>query len=206
MPELIKKFWTDLSYRKQVAMSVTAPSPRLWTREEYYKMAEAGVFRPDERVELIGGRIVTMSPQNSPHFTAICLVEDGFRTIFGTGYVVRVQGPLDLSPSSQPEPDIAVVRPRADYYRKRHPQPADIFMLFEVMETSAAYDRGVKLSSYARSGIPEVWLVDLGGDVIQAHRQPFGGVYTQSQSYARGQSVSCEAFPDLVLNVDDILG
>lgn len=76
------------------------PSPRLWTREEYYKMADAGVFHPKERIELIGGRIVTMPPRNSPHFTALSLVEDALHAIFPTGYAIRVQGPLDVSPSS----------------------------------------------------------------------------------------------------------
>ena len=97
------------------------PHPRLWTRDEYYKMAEAGVFRPGERVELIGGKIVVMSPQNSPHYTAIRLIEDSLRAAFGAGYDIRVQGPLDLSPSSQPEPDIAVVRGTARDYASAHP-------------------------------------------------------------------------------------
>jgi len=100
------------------------PHPRLWTRDEYYKMAEAGVFRPGERVELIGGKIVVMSPQNSPHATTIILLEDALRTIFASGYVVRAQLPLDLNPSSQPEPDIMVVCGTARDYASAHPSTA----------------------------------------------------------------------------------
>ncbi|HKA54467.1 MAG TPA: Uma2 family endonuclease [Candidatus Binatia bacterium] len=191
-------------------MSVTAPSPRLWTREEYYKMAEAGVFRPDERVELIGGRIVTMSPQNSPHFTAICLVEDGFRTIFGTGYVVRVQGPLDLSPSSQPEPDIAVVRGNVRDYANAHPTTA--LLIVEVSESSLTFDRGEKASLYASAGIPEYWVVKLLDRRLEVCRdpvpltgQPYGYGYQSGTHYAAADTVTPLAAPQGVMKVADLL-
>jgi Uma2 family endonuclease len=191
-------------------MSVTAPSPRLWTREEYYKMAEAGVFRPDERVELIGGRIVTMSPQNSPHFTAICLVEDRFRAIFGAGYVVRVQGPLDLSPSSQPEPDIAVVRGNVRDYASAHPTTA--LLIVEVSESSLTFDRGEKACLYASAGIPEYWLVNLLDRRLEAYRdpvsmtgQPYGYGYQSGTHYFAADVVTPLAAPQGVIKVADLL-
>jgi len=151
-------------------MSAAAPHPRLWTREEYYKMAEAGVFQPGERVELIGGRIVAMSPQNSPHFTAICLVEDALRMIFSAGYVVRVQGPLDLSPASQPEPDIAVVRGSVRDHAHAHPTTA--LLVVEVSESSLAFDRGEKASLYASASIPEYWVMNLLDRRLEVYRDP----------------------------------
>src|SRR5919198_1146345 len=123
-------------------MNAAAPRLRLWTREEYLKMVEAGVFKPGERVELIEGRNVAMSPQNSPHFTAVSLVEEALRTLFGAGYVVRVQGPLDLSPTSQPEPDIAVVRGTIRDYAGAHPTTA--LLVVEVSDSTLAFDRGEK--------------------------------------------------------------
>lgn len=144
-------------------------------------MAEAGVFRPDERVELIGGRIVAMSPQNSPHFTAIRLVEEALRTIFGAGYDVRVQGPLDLSPSSQPEPDIAVVRGTVRDYASAHPTTA--LLVVEVSESSLAFDRGEKASLYANAGIPEYWIMNLVDRRLDVYRDP---VPMPGQSYGHG--------------------
>jgi Uma2 family endonuclease len=191
-------------------MSAPAPSPRLWTREEYYKMAEAGVFRPDERVELIGGRIVTMSPQNSPHFTAIRLVEDTLRTILGTGYDVRVQGPLDLSPSSQPEPDIAVVRGNVRDYASAHPTTA--LLVVEVSESSLRFDRGEKASLYASADIPEYWIVNLLDRCLEVYRdpvpmtgQPYGYGYRTCTHYFVADVVVPLAAPQGTIKVADLL-
>ncbi|MBI3799790.1 MAG: Uma2 family endonuclease, partial [Deltaproteobacteria bacterium] len=181
-------------------MSAAVPHPRLWTREEYYKMAEAGVFRPGERVELIGGRIVTMSPQNSPHFTAICLAEDALRAIFGTGYVVRVQGPLDLNPSSQPEPDIAIVRGSVRDHAHAHPTTA--LLVVEVSESSLAFDRGEKASLYASADIPECWIVNLPDHRLEVYRdpvpmtkQPYGYGYRTCTHYFAADLVTPLAVP-----------
>ena len=191
-------------------MSAAAPHPRLWTREEYYKMAEVGVFRPGERVELIGGRIVTMSPQNSPHFTAICLAEDALRTIFGAGYAVRVQGPLDLSPSSQPEPDIAVVRGSIRDYASDHPTTA--LLVVEVSETSLTFDRGEKASLYASAGIPEYWIVNLLDRRLEVYRdpvpmpgQPYGYGYRNYTHYFAADEVATLAAPQGAIKVADLL-
>src|SRR5215510_2408935 len=191
-------------------MSGAVPRPRLWTRAEYYKMAEAGVFRPGERVELIGGRIVTMSPQNSPHFTAICLVEDGFRTIFGTGYVVRVQGPLDLSPSSQPEPDIAVVRGNVRDYANAHPTTA--LLIVEVSESSLTFDRGEKASLYASAGIPEYWVMNLLDRRLEVYCDPvpmtgqiYGYGYQTCTHYFAADAVIPLSAPQGAIKVVDLL-
>lgn len=162
-------------------MQTAEPHPRLWTREEYYKIAEAGVFRPGERVELIGGRIVAMSPQHSRHFTAIGLVEDALRTLFSAGYTVRVQGPLDLSPSSQPEPDVTVVRGTIRDYASAHPTTA--LLVVEVSESSLAFDRGEKASLYANASIAEYWIMNLGDRRLEVYRDP---VPMPGQSYGYG--------------------
>ena len=191
-------------------MSAPAPHLRLWTREEYYKMAEAGVLRPGERVELIGGRIITMSPQNSPHFTAIRLAEDALRIIFRAGYDVRVQGPLDLSPASQPEPDIAVVRGNVRDHAHAHPTTA--LLVVEVSESSLAFDRGEKASLYASADIPEYWIVNLLDRRLEVYRdpvplagQPYGYGYRTCTHYFAADLVTPLAAPSETIKVADLL-
>ncbi|MSQ48131.1 MAG: Uma2 family endonuclease [Deltaproteobacteria bacterium] len=186
------------------------PTPRLWTREEYYKMAEAGILCPTERVELIGGRIVTMSPQNSPHFTAIRLVEDVLRKIFGLGYDVRVQGPLDVSPSSQPEPDIAVVPGGIRDYAQAHPTTA--LLVVEVAESTVRFDRGEKASLYASAGVPEYWVVNLRTQRLEVFRdpvpmtgEPYGYGYRTSAQFVSGDTLTPLANPQGVIQVADML-
>jgi Uma2 family endonuclease len=154
---------------KTVESSVE-PRPRLWTREEYYKMAEEGIFQPGERVELIAGRIITMVPQDSPHYTAIDLAKEELRKVFAAGYVVRVQGPLDLGLISQPEPDVAVVRGTIRDYAKAHPNTA--LLVVEVAESSLVYDRGIKASLYASAGIPDYWVLNLVDRRLEVSRDP----------------------------------
>lgn len=191
-------------------MSAAAPQLRLWTRDEYYKMAEMGVFKPGERVELIGGRIVAMTPQYSPHFTAICLVADALRAIFATGFVVRIQGPLDVSPSSQPDPDTAVVRGTVRDYAAAHPTTAELVV--EVSESTLVYDRGEKASLYASAGIADYWILNLVGRCLEVHRdpipmpgQPYGYGYRTYTRYFANDTVAPLATPSGVVKIADLL-
>jgi Uma2 family endonuclease len=107
---------------------------------------------------------------------------------------------------SEPQPDITLLRPRKDYYRRAHPTPGDVFLVIEVADTSVEYDRNVKLPLYARAEIPEAWLVVLPKDLIEVHSEPKGGKYQKVQRLKRGKTVASSTLPDLKLNVDDILG
>jgi Uma2 family endonuclease len=183
---------------------------RLWTREEYYKMADAGIFRPNEHVQLIGGKIVTMSPQNSPHATCLILVSDALRAIFTSGYVIRIQLPLDLSPSSQPEPDIALVLGKARDYAKVHPTTA--LLVVEGSESTLAFDRGEKASLYASAGIPEYWVVNLRNQQLEVYRdpvpipgEPYGYGYRSSSQFVAGDTVTPLANSQGVIQVADLL-
>lgn len=151
-------------------MAVSHTHLRLWTREEYLKMAEAGVFAPGERVELIEGEIIAMTPQKGPHATGITLVSEELRRPFGRGYVVRVQLPLDLGSLSQPEPDVAVVRGSARDYRDAHPTTA--VLVVEVSDVTLHLDRLQKPGLYARAGIPEYWILNLLERVLEVYRDP----------------------------------
>jgi Uma2 family endonuclease len=133
-------------------------------------MADAGILCSGERMEFIEGKIVTMSPQNSPHATCLIFVSDVLRAIFASGHVIRIQLPLDLSPSSQPEPDIAVVSGSVRDYAKAHPTTA--LLAVEVAESTVRFDRGEKASLYANAGVPEYWVVHLRNQRLEVFRDP----------------------------------
>ncbi|MSS70370.1 MAG: Uma2 family endonuclease [Candidatus Latescibacteria bacterium] len=191
-------------------MSALAPQVRRWTREEYRKMVEYRLFAPEERVELIEGEVVEMSPKRSPHSTATTLVGDALRLAFGRGHTVRIQEPLALSPTSEPEPDVAVVKGTPRDYRDEHPSTA--LLIVEVSESSLPYDRTTKASLYAKSSIPEYWVVNLLDDQLEIHRgpsprvdQPFGYGYTTVFVYGASDVVSPLAAPDRPIAVADLL-
>lgn len=191
-------------------MAVSHTLLRQWTREEYLKMAEAGVFAPGERVELIEGEIIAMTPQKGPHMTGITLVSEELRRAFGKGFVVRVQGPLNLGSLSEPEPDLAVVRGSPRDYRDAHPTTA--ILVVEVSDTTLELDRLQKASLYARAGIPEYWILNLPERVLEVYRNPatlpdraLGYGYRSSQRLDATASVAPLASPTTGIAVVDLL-
>jgi len=186
-------------------MSVQAEK-RLFSVTEYYRMAEAGILSEDDRVELIEGEIVIMSPIGSPH--SACIDRLTRLLVYGAGEaaIVRVQNPIHLSDYSEPQPDLCLLKPREDFYADHHPTPSDVLIVIEVADTSLAYDQTVKATLYAKAGIAEYWLVDLNHDLITVYTQPVNGYYRNSQRFGRGDSLSSAAIPGLTLTVDDMLG
>lgn len=143
---------------------------RRWTRVEYDRLIDAGVFQPGEAVELLGGLLVIAEPPGDAHFTAIRLAEDALRAAFGPGWEVRAQGPIALDAESEPEPDVAVVPGTARDYRDGHPTHA--VLVVEVAESSLRSDREDKGGLYARAGIADYWIVNLVDRVVEVHREP----------------------------------
>ncbi len=174
--------------------------------EDYYRLAEMGILLPDERLELLDGEIFEMSPIGSSHAACVRRFNRKLVVPLADRAIVLVQDPIRLSGRYHPQPDLAIVRFRDDFYSQEHPRAADIYFLIEVMDSSSLKDRNEKLRKYALAGIPEVWLADLNTDQLEAHRKPLRGVYTEIQVRVSGQSIAPEAFPDLVLQIDDILG
>lgn len=188
------------------ASDQSPPERRRFSVDEYYMMAEAGILKPDERVELIDGDIIAMCPMGSRHSGSINRLNSLLIKTFSLRANVSVQCPVRLDHRTEPEPDFALLKPRDDYYEDAHPGPSDVFVLIEVMDASEKYDRKKKLRLYARFGIPEVWLIDLKGEFVEIHRRPKGKIYKENQIMSRGERFAPEAFPDAVLEVDAILG
>jgi len=175
---------------------------RRWKREEYDKMAAAGVFAPGERVELIDGEILRMTPQGAAHFTAIRLAEEALRRAFGPGFDVRVQAPLALDEDSEPEPDVAVVRGSPRDYSETHPTTA--VLLVEVADSTPEYDRQRKGHIYARAGIRDYWIVNLVDRCIEIYRDPIQASYGAGRRYLPGDQVVPLA-ASAGIAVDDLL-
>jgi len=178
----------------------------LFTVDEYHKMGEAGIFGEDDRVELIEGEIVEMSPIGSPHAARVKRLNRLLVRRLGTRAIVQVQDPVVLSQTSEPQPDLAVLKPRADFYAARHPTPADTLLITEVADSSRAFDRNVKAPLYARAGIAELWVVDVIDELVEVYRRPLRGTYREVTTFRRGQRVTIAAFAPMSFRVVDILG
>jgi len=183
----------------------TLVTKRRFTVGEYHRLAEAGILREDDRVELLEGEIFEMSPINSRHASCVTRLNHLLQDRAKGRAIVNVQNPIRLSDYSEPQPDVALLVPRTDFYRDALPTPRDVLLVIEVCETSGEFDRRVKLPLYAKAGIPEVWIVDLSREQIEVHRDPKLEGYQQSQIVGRGQTLTAQLLA-LELTVAEILG
>jgi Uma2 family endonuclease len=179
---------------------------RRFTVEDYYRMADAGILTEDDRVELLDGEVVDTTPIGSRHAACVGRLNRLLTGALGDRAIVRVQNPIRLDRRSEPQPDLAVLRCRDDFYAAGHPEPADVFLVIEVAETSVDTDRAVKVPLYARAGVPAVWLVILPQSRVVSYRTPAGDHYGHTGEFARGQRIHVEEWPDVSLAVDDVLG
>jgi Uma2 family endonuclease len=172
--------------------------------DEYDQMIAAGVFGEDERLELIEGEIIEMSPIGPAHLAYVNRLNHLLVQQVGALAQVSVQNPIRL-PRSEPQPDIVLLRPRPDFYAEALPGPSDVLLLIEVSDTTADYDRTVKIPLYGRNGIVESWLIDLMGNVIEVHLGPSTAGYRIKQTYGPGDHVRLAALPALSVVASDIL-
>ncbi len=182
----------------------TLPLRRRFTVDEYFAMAEAGILREEERIELIDGEIIIMSPINDPHRQSVNWIAYLLTVALGTRAMVQVQATIVLNDATAPEPDIAVIRFRSinDLVTVT---PEEIFFLVEVADSSLAFDRGTKLPRYAAAGIPAVWIANLVDKQVEAYDDPVDGVYRNAQVFPLDAAISLRAFPDITLAVSDFL-
>ena len=176
-----------------------------FTTEEYHRMAETGVLQPDARVELLEGEIWDRSPIGPFHGGVTKYLNAFFSAQARGRWLLGVQDPVRLDQYSEPEPDLMLLRPAADFYRSRHPRPQVVFLLIEVADTTAEKDRGVKLPLYSKAGIPEVWIIDLQELTIEIYREPHLTGYSSSTVLRPGAQASPAAFPDVSLDVATLL-
>jgi Uma2 family endonuclease len=186
---------------------------RQFTTQDYHQMVVAGILSEDERVELIQGEIVKMSPIGIRHASCVNRLLKLFVQLLGDRVTVIVQNPVVLSNLSEPQPDVALLKPRDDFYATGHPQPQDILLLVEVADTTIESDfaertlreRAIKIPLYASSGISEVWLIDVNELVIEIFREPTANSYQGIQQLQQGE-ISVQAFPDVSFAVEQIFG
>jgi Uma2 family endonuclease len=191
------------------ATDAAGPTPRLFTVDEYYKMADVGILRPDEHVQLIEGVVVQMPPGGPDHSSSVDWIAEHFRDRLGSRARIRVQSPIDLAERAHPEPDVALVKRPAGggrAYRVSHPGQADILLAVEVADSTLRFDLGEKAAMYARHGVMDLWVVDLTGDRVVVHRGPTADGYAEVRALTRGESISPLAFPDVTFTIDEILG
>ncbi|MEM6321051.1 MAG: Uma2 family endonuclease [Bacteroidota bacterium] len=164
----------------------------------YHKMIESGIIKPTDKVELIEGQIITMSPINSPHAACVRRLGSLLRRKLTDSVMISEQNPISLGTHSEPEPDIALLRFQEDFYEEAHPTEKDVFVAIEVSHTTQRYDRETKMPLYAQYNIPEAWVVDLVAKTIEVYAQPVNGKYTDKQTFKRTQVLTSQ-FVDRLL-------
>ena len=179
---------------------------RRFTVAEYYAMAEAGILKKEERVDLLDGLIADPAPVVSSRYFAVVTRLNTFLILaLGERAISSVRWTVALDEYNVLESDLVLLCEREDLYASKTPDPEDLLLLIEVADSPADYDRYDKLPRYARAGIPEVWLSILAERVIKAHAEPVGGRYTQMRTFHPGDTITPGRFPDIALPVSDIL-
>ena len=184
--------------------TTTGVHQRHLSADEYQQMAEVGILDEDERIELIGGEMYHMAAIGVRHADTMRALNRILNRQVGSGALVDVQDPIRLDDETLPQPDISIVRDRR--YHDGYPTPRDILMVFEIADSSRAYDRGLKFPRYAAAGIAETWLVDLTGDVIERHCDPRDGTYRQIVTARAGDMLASTVLTQLTIPVDVVLG
>jgi len=174
-----------------------------WTIKEYHKMVEAGVLQEDAAVELLNGQIIKMSPSGGLHAACIDLLDELLRDKLGKAVNIRVQGPVVLNDYSEPEPDVAVLKRKENFYADGHPKAEDVLLVIEVSDSTIAKDQTLKRNAYAASNIAEYWIVNLPDSQLEQYFYPNKGDYQQVRILKPGQILESELVGKLA--VDDII-
>ncbi len=186
-----------------MAVAVTR---RRFTADEYQEMGRVGILREGDRVELIDGEVLAMSPIGPSHNGTVNRLTALFGRLAGEAAIVQIGGPVRVDAYSEPQPDLALLRPRADFYGTAAAGPADVLLAIEVAQTSLAYDRNVKAALYARRGIAEYWIVDLNGGEVIRHAEPVDGRYRRVAAVPPDQQFAPGLLPACIVTTRDIFG
>lgn len=176
------------------------------TVEMYHIMADSGAFGPDERLELIDGEIIEMSPIGSRHARCVNFLAEFLNRHFLELFIVSVQNPIVATDRTEPQPDIALLKRRDDLYIDQLPTGSDVTLVIEVSDSTVAFDRARKIPNYAAAGIDEAWLIDLESEHVEVHSMRKENAYGLVKIYLRGENAVSEILAELTLPVNDILG
>lgn len=180
---------------------------KMFTTDEYHRMTELGILGEDEHLELINGEIIFMAAAiGSRHAACVGRLTELFVANFTGKAIVWVQNPVRIGAHSEPEPDIALLKPRPDFYAEAHPGPEDVLLIVEVSDSSPEYDRETKLPLYAGAGIREAWIVNLKEGCVEVYTNPSEHGYDMLRKFRKGMSVTPASFPDVHLSADEITG
>ncbi len=182
-----------------------APQKRTFNVEEYYQMVRCGILKEDDRVELIDGEIIQMTPIGTKHSAGVIRINRLFSKYYADEAIINIQNALRIDDWNEPQPDLTLLKLDEDWYSYRVPQAEDAYLVIEVSDSSREFDRKKKLPKYAKGGIPEVWIVDVLESCIEVYRQPEQDHYLEKQIYTRDHEISVQAFPEITLCVRDIL-
>ena len=203
-PDTSHQFGMVQGIRREI-VAMLAAKKRGFSADDYQFLGEIGILHEDDRIELIDGEIVVMSPIGDRHGACVDMLASQFFSGVRGQAIVRVQGSIRLDARSEPQPDIALLRPRDDFYSSRSVTPDDILLLVEVANSSLERDREKGRESYAKRGIPELWIANLRDEVVERYRNPTPDGYEDVEIFNRDDTISPSLLPDVELAVDDIL-
>ncbi|MCQ8103122.1 Uma2 family endonuclease [Methylomonas sp. SURF-2] len=186
-------------------MSAVFPQKHLTDIAEWHRMGEAGIFPPDSRLELIAGEILTMAPIGFNHAGHLRRLNTLLTFLTVNHAIVSIQSPIQLGDLSEPEPDLALLSPNADFYSNRHPKAEDVLLLVEISDSTLRFDREQKRRLYATHMIPEYWIVNLIDDCLEVYRQPQEGDYLDKSVLTKSDSLNLLTLPEIKITVADIL-
>lgn len=181
---------------KDPKLARATPNLYSFNLEEYEQMIAAAILDENSKVELLGGKFYDSMPVSQEHIYTVMEVSERLKEILGKQVKLLVQSPINIPPDSAPEPDIALLKPTPEIYKKRKPEASDVLLLIEVSKSTLIFDREVKLPVYARANIKEVWLINLIAKQVEIYRHPEGSRYRQSMTYDVGTKVSPLLFPE----------
>ena len=183
----------------------TEATKKLFTADEYHQMSAAGIFPEDDRVELIHGEILAMSPIGPRHSAAVLRANQALVRLVGDRAIVGVQGSVRLDEYDEPQPDLYLLRPKEDFYASGHAGPKDILLIVEVADSSLEYDQSIKLGLYAETGVPEYWIADVRNDCLVAYTDLRENTYRTTRQYQRGDMIAPHLLPECRMPIDVLL-
>ncbi len=191
----------------EIEKTITPPIVRKRFRaDEVYKMTEIGILPEESGWELIDGYLIDKMSIGSKHSGTVNILTQILMNLLMGKAIVAVQNPVHIDDYNEPEPDIAVLKPREDFYRKKLPEPPEVLLLIEVSDSTVEYDRDIKKTLYANAGIAEFWLVNLKQNTVERYSSPRNGSYRLAEILESGEKIKAGTIENLELQVDEILG